>query len=377
MPFDKVMYVDEHPYILVKGKWAKLQSIADLPIDTFINNAKEYAPRNWKRDIHQYLYYIMDEFQIKRGKTIKVSYEIKGKTYKNDFELKLENGDLAAKFHDSIVKSNRVIRAHELNTPSEFEYLNTRIHGYEPQHDNWISPKKAIHDLEYLEWEIDNNYSYAELKGFDYRLGLDAIRNDLRDGIATQDFALQLKMLMANFGDGHSRVSIKDVLRGTSITWLPFEIIKHNEIFYAFDTNTKEYYQPKHPQIMKINGINIEELFQIAKQMIPKTTLNYVESNATEYLFYMNLLLKMKKSIPDDKIEVTFSNKENQHSKSIKVDRYKLPKIQNDYLLKDTILPHNLGYIAMNKKMSKDESFIDKATSLFHQRNKNCKCSAV
>ena len=358
-PFDKVHYLDGHPHILVDSKWAKLVSIADLPIDTIITIAQESTPRDWKLGFHRYLHYILDDLKIKRGEYLNVSYTVNDNIIITQKKLKWENRDLATKYHDSIVKTNRITRKHALKTPILYDYLTTRIHGYDKMSEGWITYKEAIHDLEYLEWEIVNNYSYADLTGFDYKIALDAIRNDLKNGIAYQDFALQLKMFMANFGDGHSRVSIREVLKGKSLGRLPFEIISHENKFYAINTHTKDSYFPNHSLITKINNIEIEEFYELAGQMIAKTTSKFVKRNTTEYLRFLDLLLQMMDVQHTDQIMVTFENDQHQVTKAVNLGNKKNPKLIKNHLLKDTIMANNIGYIAMNEKMSRKESFIN------------------
>ena len=173
---------------------------------------------------------------------------------------------------------------------------------------------------------------------FDYCLALDAIRDDLKEGITADDFALQLKMLMTNFGDGHSRVSIRDVIDMKTLKWLPFTIIKHSNKFYAVHPGKKEFYDPKFPMITHVNGISIEQLYQSAERFISKTTPKFVERNATEYLFYIELLLEMNSIKSNGSFDITFSNNSETSIKSMESNRYPLPPLRTRHLYKDSIL---------------------------------------
>ncbi len=358
-PFDKVLYIDEAPHIEVDGNWVELLSIENIAIDTFTQIAQEEELKDWKEGFHSYFNYLLYDLDIHKEQDISATYSQNNIEKSILLPLKVENSELAKAFHDSIVKSNRIDRIHHSIIPDDYEYLFTRVDGHEQTDESWLKGEEAIHDLEYLEWEIENNYSYKDLTGFDYRIGLDAIRSDLNNGITKRDFALQLKMLMANFGDGHSRVPFSNLLKGRSVKWLPFKIVKHGDEFYAVDTHTKSDYISGYPQITKVNDVSIEELYALSTQLVPKSTQKFVARSATQYLFYIQLLLQMKGLPVSENVAVEFSNGSGQKSVSIKLDRYRYPKLVTDHVLKDSIIDGNIGFIAINNGMESRDSFID------------------
>ncbi|MFA8436320.1 MAG: S41 family peptidase [Marinifilaceae bacterium] len=364
-PFAKVEYRNNHPYIQYRGEWVKLLGIEGKPVSDYLEMAQQMEPADWKFGFHRYLHYIMDEMKMERGKTVEVSFEQDGRTITRDFELKKENRDLATKFHDRKIGEYRVERKHSKRVPQKWKYLTTRLDGEEPTVKDWLSPEEATHDLEHLEWQIVNNYSYAELTGFDYKKGIDAIAADLKEGISKRDFALQLKLFMANFGDGHSRVSMGRYVipKEERNKWLPFDIIKHGEKFYGKDISSNEFYSKEYKQVTAINGVSMQQLYKIAEQFVPKTTPKFVERNSVEYLFFIKFLLKLAGAEPSDSVTVTFSDGTKTRQEVVKLDRYKWNRPSNRYLFRKEVLDGNIGYLAMNEHMESADEFID---SLHH-----------
>ena len=159
-PFDKVRYVDNHPCIQVEGSWCSLTHIAGIPIDQIMKTTKETYPRDWKKGFHRYLHYTLDDLQMVRKDSMAIGFSMDGVVKTKNFPLLLKNRDLATVYHDSIVQSKKVTRVYHTNFPDDLNYLNFRRNGYEKNSDNWLTRDEAIHDLDYLEWEINNNYSY-------------------------------------------------------------------------------------------------------------------------------------------------------------------------------------------------------------------------
>ena len=359
-PFDKFEFVDDHPYIYVDDQLAKLISIADFPVSTYIDMAKAYNPKDWKNDFVRYTHYFMDDLKIERGAEVQATFELDGKVEQKKFPLTLENREFATAHYEESIGQNRIEREHNNIVSDKFKYLNVRLDGYEPQEKDWLTKEEAIHDLEHLEWQIVNNHSYADLTKFDYQNAIDVMIADLKDGISNSDFALQLKILVAHFGDGHGRVSMyKAVLKDKNKRGgLPFTIIGHDRKFYAIDSKKKAFFEPDFPMIQSINGVKIETYYQLAKQMVTKTTPDFVEGNSIEYLRELKLLMGMNGDQATEKVNVTFTDGQFTKNKILPIGRYKSYPLQVNHVLHDTIFEKQIGYIALNDGMKSEDKFL-------------------
>lgn len=368
-PFSKVIYKDNHPFIEVDQEWVKIISIQDQSIQKIIRQCVDLCPKDWKTCFHEFWGYIMDDLGVERKENISIRYLQNGIESSHSFQLLEENTKLAKDFHYQNITSNRINRKRTQEIPSEFKYLVKRLDGFQKMDTDWISKEEAIHDLNYLEWEIANHYSYADLRGFDYQGAIDAIILNLRDGISKRDFAYQLKMLMTNFGDGHSRVSFRDIKKPEESIWLPFEIIKHEDNFYAVDGETKSFLYEDFPQIIAINDHPIDHLFELAKELVSKSNKKSMTKDALVYFNYTGFILKLTGEKNLKNAQVTFSDGQNHKTKSFVLGKHRLQKLIKDHQLMDTILPKGIGYIALNTRMYKTDEFIEG----IHQAMQNVK----
>lgn len=370
--FDKVVFRDNHPYVEREGEWVKLVSLAGEPIETYLKMAVEYDPTDWQAAFVRYTHYMMDDLEIERDSMVDVEYEHDGKVVKNAFPLRAENRDLASDYYEAQIGKNRIIRDHTTLIPDALKYLHTRIDGKTPIEKKWLTKEQVVEDLEHLEWQIVNNYSYAELTGFDYQTALDVIITGVGEGISKADLALQLKMLMANFGDGHSRVSIRYVIdKKEKAVSLPFRIIENEGRFYAVNPEKKDFYHPKFNEIIAINGVPIGDLYTATERLTAKSTPKYITQNTVDYLRRIYLVMGLVGQQVGEKVQVTFrKGKRKTKVEEITIALNRLPNIQERHRLKGEVLTNNIGYIAMNNGMERDDAFID-SLHLMMQQVKN------
>ncbi|MCT4599340.1 MAG: S41 family peptidase [Marinifilaceae bacterium] len=351
-PFTKVKYIGTKPYAYIDNTFVELISIGGIDVNIFIRKAIDENPSNWKLGFHRYLHYMMDDMKIKRGKTINVTYRKNGIILSKDMELKKNNRNLATKYHDSIIGKNRIKSPIPEFISKGYKYLTKRLDGYELKKD-FLSRDKVIADLEYLEWEIKNHYSYAKLRGFNFHDALSAIKADVKNGISKRDLALQLKMFMANFGDGHSRVSLRYVFKEENeFLRFPFIIVKHGNKYYAINSNTKTNYLNKYPYISKINNVDIKDLYKTAKSFIPKTTSKFVDRNTVDYMNIHALMLKIMNFDINKDFKITFSNSKNSITKNIKLGKYRHKYLIDRPNYESKTLDGDIGYITFNHMFS-------------------------
>lgn len=357
-PFEKIQFIDNIPYFMYKDTWCEILKIEDVSINKFIEYAKESEPRKWKYAIVRYTHYIMDDFDIHVKDKVSVSFKRKGEILTRNLKLKKENRDLATKFYLENIGLNRINRKHSIAIPADYLYLNTRLDGYVKTKSNWLSNDEALHDLEHLEWQIKNNYSYVNLRGFNYSLGIDAIIADLKDGISKRDFAMQIKMFMANFGDGHSRVSMKYIFTKKELGRLPFQIIKNGKEFYAVSGKEHDFYNKKFPILKSINGFDLPYLYNIAERFIPKTTCKFVERNTLEYLDNIKFILALAGQKDIKSLDIELSNGDIVYREKIKINNYKYYPLLKRFRLKKEVIGNNIGYLAFNRHMYSSKKFI-------------------
>lgn len=353
--FVKVEFKNEYPCVEYKGELVKLVEIEGVGIDKFISFTKDFYPMDWKYAVVRYTHYILDGMKITAGEELDVKLLYKGKTVAASFAIKKENRDLATNYYLKQIGKNRIVRPHSKTYAKN--YLNTRIDGYKEIKGEWLKRDEVIADLEHMEWQIVNNYSYAQLRGFNYAKAIDIIIADIKDGISKRDFAIQLKMFMANFGDGHSRVSSSYIMSDDEKLTLPFKIIKQNNVFYAINPKNNSFYNEDYPMIKAINGVSIERLFGLSKRFASKSTHKFVDDSSVNFLKYSYFLLKLAGEVNLDKASVELYSEKKSIVKDFTFSKYKNGRAMKRYFLKDSIMQDNVGYLALNLYMDGREKF--------------------
>ncbi|HEC03953.1 MAG TPA: hypothetical protein ENI81_10500 [Phycisphaerales bacterium] len=141
---------------------------------------------------------------------------------------------------------NRVVRPHAVGIPTQYRGLTLRPGASRQGHV--YSRKQAEEDLDQLEWLIDHQYSYRDLKGVDYRACLDAIRSGLGEGITRGDFAYQLAKFLALFGDGHTGVGSGSVsIKNMCSRFLPFLVSEADGRLVAYRADRSDFLDPNYP----------------------------------------------------------------------------------------------------------------------------------
>lgn len=303
--------------------------------------------------------------------------------FSTDLQLKDEQGNVVSKTVE-VSKSNvnriywkksqakRVRRAHSVQIPDSLKYLAQRIDGYNPSENveqvkkgnqwwyngdlppnSWVPKELAVIDLEKMEYNLTKSYAYADLKGVNYPLAIDAIIADLGKGISRRDLGTQVKRLLALFGDGHCSLSRRE-LKLDSL-YLPFKVKKIDGRYIAALSN--KLYQKEYPEMVSIDGVSMSSLQQKAGEMAFKGSLQYYERVSLFYLSsygFLKKLLRIENTVPN----IQWTNGQDTITTEVplitgKEREQMFPAKESHHKL----LEHNIGYIYLHK-MEGDKSYI-------------------
>ena len=353
-PFSMVTFIEDHPYAMVDNQWCKLLRIEDVSISEYISLSKKEFEKEWKKGIYRYLHYLMDDMGIVREDSVSVTYESNGVPITKSFILDINNRDLATQYVQQKIADDLPHLSPLEIIPETYQYLISRIDNASIKDSTWINKNEIAKDLSYLMDFIQKDYSYVDLRGYDYETALRSIITGIEDGLTRRDLAFQLKMFLAEFGDGHSRVSIRDVLTENEYNFLHFSIGKQDGKFIAYHKESKKLYDEDYSFITEIGGVKIRDLYNSAKNMVAKTTPSYVEKNARSYLAFTSLLLKSHKISISDSVVIKLTN--GVQEKKVHIAWNSRPeRSSRPSAYSDTILAGNLGYIAFKERMHRDD----------------------
>ncbi len=378
-PFSNIKFENKKVFIDIENttyEWISAEGESLKNIQDFAQ--KKYADKWQHRISGDYILLMKDMGHwvfFSTNLHVKDAY---GNSIKKSFTLSEENRSLT---QINELKGNQIQRNHSTYIPDSLQYITQRVDGYEPKENtqntienfldfniklpmnSWIPKKIAIRDLENLEYELKNSYSYADLKGVNYELIIDAIIADLQNGISKRDLGIQLKRLLAFFGDGHSRVS-RSWLKIDSL-FLPFKIRKIESKYIAIVEN--EVFNKAYPEIVSIDGFSIDTLQVIAGEMIAKGSPQFYERGSLDYLRCYGFLqnqLHIKNNVP----QIQFTNGKDTITKEIElIDKNNLRALYVRKKSHHKILDNNIGYIYLHKMSKKEEyqNWLHKAMNEF------------
>lgn len=356
-PFKEVRYQQNQPLVHYQNTWVPIVKIDTIPVSTLVQMAQTYFAPEWKKGFHRYLHYLLDDIGIERKDSIAVTVRYKNEAITTQRSLEEGNRDIATVRHDSLIRCNRIQRKRAASPDPSYHHLTYRIDGTTPAESNdaWLSPNEIRHDLEYLEWEIENRYSYKDLRGYDYQAAIDVIHHDIQEGMSKRDLAYKLRMFLAPFGDGHTRVSMSNLIRKDELGRLPFQIVSHSGQYLAKSLTDTTLIDPNYPYLESIEGISINQLYDQARLLVAKTSDKYVHNRTLSHIKRIQWLLKTLNIDVDKGVHFTLSN-----GKSTKDVYLPFKRINREtpHLLRDTLLSNQIAYLSLRYKMSSEDEFI-------------------
>jgi hypothetical protein len=368
-PFTDIIFNDKKVFVEIDGKKYELLSAEDESIEKIQNFAKKKYADKWQHRISDDYILLMKDMghwtffsthlQLKDGQ---------GNRFEKSVSLSEEN---RVRKREKVMSRQKVQRKHTLQIPNSLKYITQRVDGYQPKEnvqktrkgtldynlalpmDSWIPKELAIADLESFEYQLQNTYSYADLKGVNYSLVIDAIITDLQNGISKRDLGIQIKRLLGLFGDGHSRIS-RSKLEIDSL-FLPFNIKKIDGKYYAVSKG--KLFNKKQPEILSIDGFSMPILQEKAGEMATKGSPQLYESVSLTYLSYYGFLqkqLNIKNSIP----KIQFTNGTDTITTDVAlVDKKEMIQLMVSTKSEHKLLENNIGYIYLDK-MEKNEDYL-------------------
>jgi len=214
-------------------------------------------------------------------------------------------------------------------------------------------------DLDQLEWFIEHEYSYRDLKGVDYRACLDAIRSDLGQGITTGDLAYQLQKVLALFGDGHTKVASGNVrIDNLCSRFLPFLVSESEGRFVAYTADRTGFVDKAHPFVTKLDGVPVQKWVEAASQWVPAGSQHFVRLRSIRYLRCIELLRQELGLPAGESIQVELESADRSAQKVIDLPLARtkpiygfwpregaLPKRLEEFRVTTRRLDENIGYI--------------------------------
>lgn len=284
----------------VDDAWSELVSLNDLPAKDIVAFARKRYRGRWAKRIGEDLVQVLSEMGHPPGRRVKLVLKTRaGKektlrrvrmTESNRDAVRNANNrhgyaDAGAGLKKGSEGVERVRRQHSGKVDPRYEFLTRRY--WEGAGITPMPAAQAQEDLDQLDWHLTHEYSYLRFRQVDHRAALDSIRASLGEGIAPQDFHIQLRKLVSLFGDGHSRVRgvHGKLVRGCApcmFSCVGERVIARRANGALLDND--------HPYARSIDGVPLARWLEAAGEMVPPGSPRLFRSQCVDYLPFLSHL---------------------------------------------------------------------------------------
>jgi hypothetical protein len=261
-PFEMVRWAGADLQVQVRGTWYSLVALDGLPTARLLEAARRLDADDVNRRFCEDLVASLATIGHDLGSTAALTVRVPG----TQEDVLLADVPATRDNRKRIHRARpweialRIARTHATEPDPAFAFLTIRHHGRVK--GRWLTWGQALEDLDQLEWHVENVYSYRDLRPFDWRAAFDTIRLGIEQrGIAHFDFHIQLRKLLALFGDGHS--SVPGISRVLPRGGLPFALGDVGGRVLALDRDGAPL-DRRHPYLVSIDGVVIDEWLEAA-----------------------------------------------------------------------------------------------------------------
>lgn len=161
-------------------------------------------------------------------------------------------------------------------------------------------------DARLLELLIENNHAYYWLKPFDYTSALRDLVDKPPDTMTRDEFALELRKIVARFGDGHSRVRgwFGMVPRG----YTPFAMGACGKRVVVMTADRERLLDADHPYLETIDGLPLQDWLDAASVIVADGSPQFVHRGSVEVLHCIRFVRRELGLEPADSIRIELTN---------------------------------------------------------------------
>ena len=356
-PFEMIRFRGYAPQVQLDGVWYGLLAIEGIAARDLLRFCRKAYGHKWLERFCEDLVSAMTAMGRQPGKTVDLLLKDlqtgKARTLpKVRLTAANRRAIRSAEPHEG-AQPRRASRAKHTGDMTRCGYLAKRRFGGDGRS---LTAREAEEDLDQLEWLIENRFSYANLKSYDYKTALDTIRQNLGTGIRIEDFHIQLRMVVAKFGDGHARVrGVHRHLarRSPQCAFAPFG--KH---VVAIDPATGDFVAPQHPLVEAIAGQPVQKVLGLLARIEAAGSPQFVHRNAVTNLVFLEYAVTAQDLTQEVSLTLRSIDGKSKTKKKIAMGRrpHMLGARRNTAPV--AVLDGNVGYLR-SAKMDSDRSFLE------------------
>lgn len=354
-PFDGLRWKGEAPQVQVESTWYALVAIDDVDAAELVRFAQAtFGPRMWQKRIREDLVEVMKRMGHEPGEAVTLTV----RTLDGGKRKRLEGVAMTREKRKRLWQAafpgrevQRVDRRHG-GADERFAFLATR---QQDESRLRMSAADARRDLDQLEWNVELRYAYRDLRGLDYRAAFDTVRAGLGDGISRADFHVQLRKLVALFGDGHSRV--RGVMRALVPGFAPCAFAPVGERIAAIDGAKPSI--DGYPYVRAIDGRPIAEWLAAAARLNARGAVQWERINAANLLPFVAHLRAELGLRAEERVEFECESASGKRTKRRTFPLARRPTFFRYAPAPKPTLPRDVAYLRI-AEMSDDAAEIDR-----------------
>ncbi len=389
-PFEDIEWNRDTPSVRINNVWYELLAIEDVPIANIVKESKKTFGIKWRERISEDLTRVLSIVGEYEFFDVQLQLIDKQTGKKLDMSVSLNAGEKRDALIRVLSMKEKVTRIHSNEIPERYKYLTTRIKGFptldqlkaaEQQFEKiteddifmlsysgkspikWLSADRVKKSLDIMEYHIKERFSYADLRGVDYQMALDAIRASIGVGIHRMDLGIQFKKFLALFGDGHTRLSFRYIpIDKKDKVRLPF-YMKKIERKIALMKSETTFYDNQYPFLKSIDGLDTTYLLKRTKKY-RATDSKGQKRNLASYISFIYTVIRLEEIqkgniIKKDSIAVVITDGKGSdkaftvplyHKRKKKKRKKKLSKAERELEnILYRITPENVGYLKITE----------------------------
>ncbi|MEO0471154.1 MAG: S41 family peptidase [Bacteroidota bacterium] len=272
-PFSAYQFEEDAVFVLVEGEWFQLLKMDVHEASFLVDECKEMYGGKYRKRFAEDLVEFLQGIDIRMPETVNVL-------------LKNEAGDsLSKRLRFTEEKRNQARDYRQANAQEDKADMGKKL-----------TKEEMEADVLALEKILQDKYSYLNLVGIDLEKEINVVRDQLVEGMPTEDFGFLLRALINKFGDGHSDVEgLHPEMRGV----LPIRTARLGDQVVCF---TKDgLLDAQHPYLQSIAGIPVEDLIETVKRhLLTDASPQYVARKAPRRLNMVGFLLPFHDAYADE-----------------------------------------------------------------------------
>ena len=207
-----------------------------------------------------------------------------------------------------------------------------------------LSREQYLADLDAFETRLEDQSSYLTLTDLDYRREISILRENAKKTIRTEEFARQLKRVIAKLGDAHAEVLTE--FHDADSRYLPFVVADTDTGLVAIEDESNSLLDAAHPYVVELDNIALGDWLAAADQYVDQASKQLQRRRGLKELRWISVLRTDLGLTESDDINVTLQSADGKnrvtHQYALSPERRRSGKVP---LTESRLLDSNIGYL--------------------------------